>query len=71
MLKEMLQLGFLLNHGLVENDEKVAHFKGHTCIQLVFLVCFNVLMPRVKKYSHYKPAGSKANLGGSCIYYKE
>ena len=32
---------------------------------------FNVLMPRVKKYSHYMPAGSKANLGGSCIYYKE
>ena len=29
MLKEMLQLhvGFLLNHGLVENDEKVASVK--------------------------------------------
>ena len=37
----------------------------------VFFNVFNVLMPRVKKYSHYMPAGSKANLGGSCIYYKE
>ena len=31
----------------------------------------NVLMSRVKKYSYYMPAGSKTNLGGSCICYKE
>ena len=28
-------------------------------------------MPKVKKYNYYMPAGSKTNLGGSCIYYKE
>ena len=33
--------------------------------------CFNVLMSKVKKYNYYMPAGSKTNLGGSCIYYKE
>ena len=27
-------------------------------------------MPRVKKYSHYKPAGSKANLGASDFPFK-
>ena len=38
---------------------------------LFFNGCFNVLMSKVKKYNCYMPAGSKTNLGGSCIYYTE
>ena len=29
------------------------------------------VMSKVKKYNYYMPAGSKTNLRGSCIYYKE
>ena len=34
---------------------------------------FNVLMSKEKREKHncYMPAGSKTNLGGSCINYKE
>ena len=31
----------------------------------------NVKVSKVKQYNYYMPAGSKTNLGGSCIYYKE
>ena len=38
---------------------------------LMLNVGFDVLMSKVNKYNYYMPAGSKTNLGGSCIYYKE
>ena len=44
---------------------------NHSSFNVLMFNVLNVLMPRVKKYSHYMPAGSKANLGGSCIRKKQ